>query len=101
MLKYGRQVREHTAAGRQVLDDELSQHGVLYELAIIGEAAGRVSDEVRQAHPEVPWPRIVAQRNILVHVYDHLNLERVWVAVEAMPELERQLTSILEEMGKP
>src|SRR5436309_11076066 len=100
MLKYAGQICQHTAAGREVLDDDLSQHGVLYELAIIGEAAGRVSDEVRQAHPEVPWPRIVAQRNILVHVYDHLNLDRVWVAVEAMPVLERQLTSILEEMGK-
>ena len=31
-------------------------------LEVIGEAAGRVSAEFRQAHPEIPWRQIVAQR---------------------------------------
>jgi uncharacterized protein with HEPN domain len=70
-------------------------------LAIIGEAANRLSEELRLAHPEVPWRRIIGQRNILVHVYDHLNLERVWEAIEAVPELARRIRAIVEELGEP
>lgn len=99
MVRYARRVAAHTAAGRSILEDDLSRDGVLYELAIIGEAAGRVSDGLRSAHPEVPWRQIVAQRNILVHVYDQLNLDRLWVAVEAVPQLIGQIEAILEQLG--
>lgn len=68
-------------------------------LAIVGEAAGRVSDGLRSAHPEVPWRQIVAQRNILVHVYDQLNIDRLWVAVEAVPQLIGHIEAILAELG--
>lgn len=43
--------------------------------------------------------RIVAQRNIVVHVYDQLNLDRLWVAVEAVPQLIGQIETILEQLG--
>lgn len=99
MVRYARRVAAHTAAGRSTLDSELARDGILYELAIIGEAAGRVSERLRSAHPEVPWRPIVAQRNILVHVYDQLNLDRLWVAVEAVPQLIDRIQAILEELG--
>ena len=99
MVRYARRVAAHTAAGRSTLDTELDRDGILYELAIIGEAAGRVSEGLRSAHPEVPWRPIIAQRNILVHVYDQLNLDRLWVAVEAVPQLIDRIEAILEELG--
>ena len=99
MVRYARRVAAHTAGGRSVLEDDLSRDGVLYELAIIGEAAGRVSEGLRFAHPEMPWRQIVAQRNILVHVYDQLNLDRLWVAVEAVPQLIGRIEAILEELS--
>jgi uncharacterized protein with HEPN domain len=42
---------------------------VVQKLAIIGEAAARVSEEIKTRQPHVPWPRIVAFRNILIHAY--------------------------------
>ncbi len=99
MVRYARRVAAHTAAGRSVLEGDLARDGILYELAIIGEAAGRVSDGLRSAHPEVPWRQIIAQRNILVHVYDQLNLDRLWAAVEAVPQLMDQIERILQELG--
>ena len=101
MLRYAQRVRSHTASGRKSINDELARDGVLYELAIIGEAAGRTSEAMRQAHPEVPWPQIVAQRNILVHVYDKLDLDLLWRAVETIPALEANLESILQELDHP
>ena len=97
MIRYIQRILAHSSHGREVLEEELARDGILYEIAIVGEAAGRVTDELRAAHPEVPWRSIVAQRNILMHVYDKLNLDRVWEAVEAVPALKVQIEHILEE----
>ena len=37
----------------------------LRNLELIGEAATHVPDDVRTAHPQVPWRRVVATRNRL------------------------------------
>jgi uncharacterized protein with HEPN domain len=48
---------------------ELLRSAVVQKLAIVGEAAARVSEELKTRHPQVPWPQIIAFRNILVHAY--------------------------------
>lgn len=100
MRRYAASVTAHTRSGRGALTDELSLHAVLWELAILGEAANRVSDPMRASHPDVPWRKIVNQRNILVHVYDEVDIDLLWQAVEAIPELERQIGSMLDEFGE-
>ena len=47
--------------------DEVLPAAVLHHLAVIGEAIGRLSVELRERHPEVPWPKIIAVRNRIVH----------------------------------
>jgi uncharacterized protein with HEPN domain len=70
------------------------------ELEIIGEAARKVSSDLRDRHPQVPWPRMVGLRNQLAHRYWEINLERIWVivqddlhpllvALDAIEEIER------------
>lgn len=97
MLRYATLVEQHAADGLDALD-EVARHGVLWELAVIGEAANRVSPELRRAHPEVPWRRIVDQRNFLVHSYDRIRRPKVLEAISALPELRSQLTTVLEEL---
>lgn len=97
LLSYARDARRH-APERHILDDETTCHAVLYELAIVGEAANRVSHALQEAHPEVPWPQVVAQRNILIHVYDQIDLDLVWDAVKRLPDLEAKVTAILQEL---
>jgi uncharacterized protein with HEPN domain len=48
---------------------ELLRSAVVQKLAVIGESAARVSEELKSRHPEVPWPQIIAFRNILVYAY--------------------------------
>jgi len=65
-------------------------------LEIIGEAANRVSLSFREAHPELPWQRIVAQRNVLAHEYGEIEHALVWrVATIRVPELIQQLQRLL------
>ena len=55
---------------------------------IIGEAARRVSPAFQQSHPEVPWRRIIAQRNVLAHEYGEIQDEIMWrLATVRIPEL--------------
>ena len=68
--------------------DKKLQLAVERTLEIIGEAARRVSETYRQAHPEIPWQSIIAQRNVLAHEYGEIKHEMIWkVATIRIPEL--------------
>jgi uncharacterized protein with HEPN domain len=47
-------------------------------LEIVGEAAMRLSPELRAEHPEIPWSQIVGLRNRLIHGYDTVNFDILW-----------------------
>ncbi|MFL6233002.1 MAG: DUF86 domain-containing protein [Thermoanaerobaculia bacterium] len=65
-------------------------------IEIIGEAARRISAELKAANPQVPWRLIVDQRNVLVHAYDEIEDERIWrLAAQDIPRLIEQLTDLL------
>jgi len=54
-----------------------------------------MSQPVRDQHPEVPWPQIVALRNILVHEYFGLNLDQIWTMTQKdLPKLEEQVRQV-------
>ena len=66
------------------------------QLQIIGEAARRVSPAFREAHPEIPWRRIIGQRNVLVHEYDDIAAEQVWdVVTRGVAELVKLIEPLL------
>lgn len=80
----------------EFLQDELHQSAVIQKILVIGEAAGHVSQELRNKYPQVVWPQIVGIRHILVHGYFGIDMEIVWrVAVERVPELREQIAAIL------
>ena len=73
---------------QDLLTDRMLRLAVERELEIIGEAANRVSSEFQALHSEIPWARIVAQRNVISHEYGDIKLEWVWrVGTERVPEL--------------
>jgi len=76
------------------------QHLLVRNLEILGEAASRVSPELRAAHPEIPWARITSMRNRLVHAYFDLDLDTLWSTVQhALPTLLAQLKAVERDQG--
>jgi len=76
-------------------DDRMLTLSIVKSVELIGEAATRISKEVRETHPEIPWTDIVAMRNRLIHVYFDIDLDRVWDTVtDDLPPL----ISALEKM---
>lgn len=75
---------------------ELIRSAVVQKLAVIGEAAAHVPDQLRACHPGIPWPRIVAFRNILIHAYFGIDWAEVWLAASKQaPQLRDHVVSIL------
>lgn len=98
MLDHAREAAEIARArSRKDLDDDRILNLALTRLIeIIGEAANRVSDETRRAHPDVPWPQIIGMRNRVIHAYDQVDLDILWNVVELdLPALIDQLDQIV------
>ena len=88
-------------AGRS--SEDLSRERMLVlalvkEIEIIGEAASRMSDESRKTLQRIPWPKIIAMRNRLIHAYADVDLSIVWDTLTgALPELLRELEIALAD----
>jgi uncharacterized protein with HEPN domain len=77
-------------------DDNL-RLAVAHLIQTIGEAASRVADPYRKAHPEIPWHHIVGMRHRIVHDYMDIDFDIVWdVAAADMPTL---LTTLIDVAG--
>jgi len=65
-------------------------------IEIVGEAAGQLSKSLTDAHPEVEWRAIIAQRHILAHEYGRVEARRTWrVATVRLPELVEAIERII------
>jgi uncharacterized protein with HEPN domain len=78
------------------LVDVKSQDAVIRRFIVIGEAARRISPEVRDRYSQLPWTEMVSMRNLVVHEYDDIDLPILWdTATRDLPKL----IVILEEIG--
>lgn len=77
-------------------EDIKFQDAVIRRLEIIGEAAGRISQETRRSLPQFSWGEIIGMRNKIVHEYDGVRLDIVWATVrEDLPALIAELEKIV------
>ena len=94
-------IQQYVEDGREpFLTSTLIQDAVIRNLQILAESSRRLSDSVKTQHSEIAWRGISAFRNILVHGYFGVNLDRVWEVVEReLPRLKNQVEVILRELG--
>jgi len=77
-------------------NDRLLRGAVERHIKIIGEAARNVSQTYRDAHPEIPRRKIIAQRHVLAHEYGEVKHESIWRAATIhTPELIEQLEPLV------
>jgi uncharacterized protein with HEPN domain len=62
--------------------DRKTQHAVIRNLEVIGEAARVVPDEIKEKTEEIEWYKIIALRNILIHEYFGASLKIVWDVIQ-------------------
>ena len=71
------------------------------QLEIIGEAAGKLSEEFAQKHPHLPLAKARAMRNFIAHDYDDIDRDLVWEPVCAsVPDLAAAVTDLADDAPK-
>ncbi len=79
----------------------LIQAAVIRNLEVIGEATKRISGNLRNWYPQMPWKEMAGLRDVLIHDYMGVDLEIVWnVVVDELPPIRQQLIRILSELDK-
>ena len=64
----------------------------------IGELVGKLTDEFRAEHPDVPWQQIKAMRNIVAHQYGTVDAEITWeIITEDIPKLKSYCQTIIDK----
>ena len=85
-----------------LVGDRKTWSATIRELEIIGEAAGKLPEKIKIAHPEVSWRVLKDFRNVLAHQYFGINADIIWDIIQhKLPVLKGQMKGIAsEEMGK-
>ena len=95
-------IESFTRGGRAAfLDDPMVQDAVIHNFEVIGEAAKRVPDDFRAAHPEIPWRELAAFRDVLIHQYEGVSLNEVWSTVEGdLPAVMMAIRAVLPPLDE-
>ena len=83
----------------ELVQNRLTQYGLIKCIEIIGEAAYMLSVEFKEAHPQTNWRVIINMRHVLVHGYFNITMPMVWAtATKDLPILRPQIVQYIEEL---
>ncbi|MBI5751894.1 MAG: DUF86 domain-containing protein [Hydrogenophilales bacterium] len=60
----------------------LNYDATVRNLELIGEAATHIPESVRESAPHIPWRKIVAMRNRLIHGYLGIDNDTLWSVIQ-------------------
>lgn len=93
-----RRIEEDTAGGKATfLASHTLQDAVLRNLQTLAESTQRLSSGIKASRPEIEWARIAAFRNVLVHDYLGVDVERTWeITQRDVPALRTAVVTMLK-----
>jgi len=96
MLDHAREAQQLASGrSRDDLDSDRVFHLAMTRLLeIVGEAAARVSEPTREQYPQTAWPQIVGLRYRLIHGYDQVDCDILWLIVQAALSEKTAVTDI-------
>jgi uncharacterized protein with HEPN domain len=94
-------ILEGTNAERSRFEaSRLVQDAVIRNLQTLTESSQRLSDEIKDTEPQIPWRELAGFRNVIVHGYLGVDLGAVWLVVEQdLPALSQALNRMATRLG--
>jgi uncharacterized protein with HEPN domain len=82
-------IRRFTEGGEAFfLQDERTQESVMRCFEIIGEIVKRLDTTLKDAYPLIDWKSYAGFRDVLIHQYDMILLDKVWDTVQTLALLK-------------
>ncbi len=90
-------ILEIARAGKdEFLRSVVLQDAAIRNFEVIGEAAKRVGPAARERAPDIPWRQLAGLRDVLIHGYEDVRLDRIWQVIEEeLPTIQKKLRTLL------
>jgi uncharacterized protein with HEPN domain len=62
-------------------DDDKTYDSILLNFLVIGEAAVKIPDEIKNEHPDIDWRGMIGMRNIIAHGYFKIDPKIIWDSI--------------------
>lgn len=96
ILNAAKDIEEFCKSG---IDDRKTLMAIAYSIAIIGEAANKLSSELTAKYSDIPWKQIIGMRHRIIHDYGSVDVENLrQVVVTDLPALTPKISAILSEI---
>lgn len=83
------------------LKDEKTIDAVERNLEIIGESVKKLSEELKQNYPQIPFRQIAGMRDKLIHDYFGTDYGIIWTTVKTkIPEFQIEINKVIESVDK-
>lgn len=94
-------ILEYTNAERSRFDaSRLVQDAVIRNLQTLAESSQRLSSEIKDTEPQIPWRELAGFRNVIVHGYLGVDLGAIWLVVEQdLPALIEAVNRMATHLG--
>lgn len=82
----------------EFFDNSMLRAACIRQLEIIGEASGKLSEEIKSKVSNVEWREITGLRNFLIHEYFGVDLYLVWEIIRRdIPIFKTHISNLLKE----
>lgn len=102
ILEHGRAAIEFIGSASNIealASDRRTMWAIIRALEVIGEAARQIPDEVREAHPEIPWRGMIGMRDKVIHGYFGVDAKIIWATVhDDLPAMCRAVANLLDTL---
>ncbi len=83
----------------EFIEDRKTINAVVRSLEVLGEAAKRIPDDLREKAPGVPWKYMAGMRDKLIHEYFSVDLSIVWNVIKTeLPPIRPAIQSLFQHV---
>ena len=80
------------------LADEKTMDATVRNLEIVGEAAKKIDESIRNGYPNIEWKKLIGLRNVIIHDYFGVDYNIIWfIITKEIKPLERKLIDLKNE----
>ncbi|MCP5053746.1 MAG: DUF86 domain-containing protein [bacterium] len=77
------------------------QDAVIRRFEIVGEAAKQIPDDFRDKYPHIPWRTLAGLRDVLIHHYFGVSIERLWKMIKNdLDKTQKDISKIVDQLIK-